>query len=488
MRDNEMQPMVLCALLAALILGEARPVSGGGQLEHHTMPFAMAFLVGFNDRDSKILADASWSVDLNPALTTSGRGGVVERVRWFVRLARDPAYRRALLEDDAAFERELSDPGSALAPIAQGAFHHALVDDARRQRNVAIRPQLEAAYHAYIRKQAADFAEVGMRADHARTATLILIGQYTHNFVDAYPHPYDPLWGHSRKGQQPDLAWQNVESYTDSAHYLYQALRVMRMDLPGADDRQRAFRLQTLEAQRTAARSVVEAITAGYWHDLMAIWWQQSPLVFWPGEIVSASQKSSATSLVQEYLWKFLDERGWPSRPDVPTFDERSDKVIYEPVAGGRYRVRYQNVGFAVPTFIAWIHSRENREKYRDLRGAVRETVRADIRDAERIVRELIDAVARAFDEATELVLGINTRIERERELAAWLAVEHRGANLPEPRVDAYPAPEQPTSVRERPPGGDRGPRPSPVPDCTDDGRSPRSCRCDGPNPPIACR
>lgn len=391
--------MKLGAAFLLVFLCGVSPVLAGDEAEHLYMIQALAAVAGFSPQEAKIIADGSWSMDKNPS-TTAFRGlpSVVEVAFAGGAVIRDPEFAQRLLTDNRTLDTELFSPTGRLARIGPAALIHSLMHDPRQPPGVAIKPGLDAAYHRYIREQIQRFEVDGLAAADRKTIRLLLIGQYIHQFVDAFVHPEDPLIGHVLAGHAPDQAWANPTKFKQAAFYALKELRLLRTELGPADDRMKALHLDTEQRQQAFCSQLVDAIARGYGRKI------KTPSAVY--QEISRADLVRITVNVEELMNRFFTELGTSYRFRIAPFD----KVTYLP-EGETFRLQYRGLEATVDSFVAWVVARD---QYADLVASIRAKLREHIEAWHRLGER-----ARALGYAAENLRAILDLLQLELE-ALW--------------------------------------------------------------------
>lgn len=237
--------LIVAAAAVALLLA-SRPAFAGEEPEHYHLVYVLARTVGFDDKDARILASASWSVDLNPdTIAFDPARGDFRKVA---------SYAAKLSHSDDDTVRQLYSDQGLLAHAPKGMMYHALGRESDRR-------TIDAEWQRLLTGPAA----------RERVGRLVLTGMYLHFVVDRYVHPPDAILGHLLLIHQPDRAIANPVKFQAAAEDVFSILKKTALEVGGeggrridVDARLRALELDDLEQRRRYHSQIVSALSKAY--------------------------------------------------------------------------------------------------------------------------------------------------------------------------------------------------------------------------------
>jgi tetratricopeptide (TPR) repeat protein len=243
----------LAIALASVFLA-AMPAQAGEEPEHYHLVYTLARTVGFNDADARLVATASWSVDLNPDTTAyDEQRRDIQKVSKFLS---DIAF------TDVPDERQvqaLFQGDGLLSHAPKGIAYHALGSEPARR-------VLDLYWQQQVR-------EAGTRSREER---LIATGIYLHFVVDRYVHPADAIIGHAiqnKIGADPDWAVKNPLKFRSAAGDVFALLRKTAEEAglsdtnrrrPDIDGRLRTLGLETADKRSLYYDGIVASLGRSY--------------------------------------------------------------------------------------------------------------------------------------------------------------------------------------------------------------------------------
>lgn len=234
-------------LLGCLFSVGIVPAFAGEEPEHYHLVYTLARTVGFNDAESRMIAAASWSVDLNDDTTAyeASRGDRENVAGFFAGIAFSDRT------DDSALRQLFSDRG-LLRHAPKGMLYHALGGESSRRAINAHWQQL-----------------IGSTPN--KEERLILTGMYLHFVVDRYVHPPDAILGHALAGHEPDRAIHHTGNFRAAAGDVYSVLRntftglnLRDRDGRTVDERLRVLGLDNAEKRQELYANTVSAVSRAY--------------------------------------------------------------------------------------------------------------------------------------------------------------------------------------------------------------------------------
>ncbi|HLY73766.1 MAG TPA: hypothetical protein VKU80_06570, partial [Planctomycetota bacterium] len=248
---------------ALLLLVSSSFALAGDEPEHRVLVYGLAIAAGCSEREARLIANSSWSMDMNhttEAMHGAFREDVPAITNVVQALRKDPGLAARLMSDDKTLDRFIFDDKGALSRIGPAAFLHALNPK---------KGETTAAFKDYMQTQMDSLRQSGAGAEQLRQARLVLMGQYLHMYVDSFVHPDDPVFGHAKEGHPADYAYAHPEKFTQAALGTVKELRgFLKEDgRHDVDKRLETIGLGSEEKQKEFCAKLVDAVARGYSQD-----------------------------------------------------------------------------------------------------------------------------------------------------------------------------------------------------------------------------
>src|SRR5262249_55953378 len=149
---------------------------------------------GRSPDDARIIADGSWSVDMNKDTVAFRLRDIpsylIDQARVNMRFD-DPQYGlRVLNPTNTRPLDQLLPPGGELYRLGTSGAYHPLYLDPARSKDGPNSPSLNPVYQRWYTEQAARLdRNPTLSADDRRTAKLLMESQYYHQLLDSFVHP-----------------------------------------------------------------------------------------------------------------------------------------------------------------------------------------------------------------------------------------------------------------------------------------------------------
>ncbi len=354
--------------MALFLLLSPASVVAGDEPEHRVLIYALAIASGCSEREAKLIANSSWSMDMNKS-TLAMRGAMdhdVPALAYVVNsMRKDPALAGRMMSDNETLDRYIFRDNGPLARIGPAAFMHAL--NPKKGDTIV-------AYKDYMRTQVDSLKNAGAGAEQVRQARLVLMGQYLHMYVDTFVHPDGPVIGHGFEGHPADYAYAHRKEFTEAAVATMTQLRgFLQEDGRKVDDRLQQIGLGSAEKQREFCKTLVDAVADGYsWRHT-----RLNPKNQYFGEI-SREEVQASEKKVEKAMNGFFKDLGTSYTVNVPEFE----KITYDNRPGGKFRVRSEGsdkVDLEIDNFVHWAQAPQRNGKYDGLTNAVRQKVREEM-------------------------------------------------------------------------------------------------------------
>src|ERR1051325_5747573 len=207
LRRGLLSLVVIAASLCLPLPGHA-----GEFPEHWSLVYFVARVAGYDMRDARLIADASWAVDQNEA-TTAGPSTQMRNVLLpWLKEQMDTGQLDRVVNDRAALERIAW--GEETRYLSQGVLLHALTKQSNRAAAIPL-----------FQRWIADQTRAGTPG--SRELRLVLTGMMLHYVVDAGNHPEQGWYGHFFEWHQRDRIPNHPDEYVQAAMATYGLLREM---------------------------------------------------------------------------------------------------------------------------------------------------------------------------------------------------------------------------------------------------------------------